>query len=80
MYNNEYMHVHKNIFNIIITSVYPVCSGSKRKQVDDSGLDLAKLLDEYDKREERRMTLLLKMEARTREREAEADRARKRED
>ena len=52
MYNNEYMHVHENIFNIIITSVYPVCSGSKRKQVDDSGLDLAKLLDEYDKRDE----------------------------
>ncbi len=57
----------KTALIIYITSVYTLFSRSNRKRVDNSRLDLAKLLDEYDKREERRMTLLFEIEARTRE-------------
>ena len=44
--------------------------GLKRKQMDDTS-DLVRIFDEYNKREDKRMTSFLEMEAQTREREAE---------
>ena len=56
--------------------------GQKRKRGEDSGLsELVKIFAEADSREEKRMALVLEMEAKTREREMEMEaRMRERDD
>ena len=56
--------------------------GQKRKRGEDSGLnELVKIFAEADNREEKRMALVLEMEAKTREREIEMEaRMRERDD